>query len=107
MQDRVREHRRDRLGKAFQAVADPNARVEPDAANRTAAFDRANEEFGYPGETPLHRAARVIDTPAVMTALIEGGADPNARDDTGSTPLRLAEDNGNPAVLAAFIDAGP
>ena len=91
----------------LEGGADPNARVEPDAANRTAPFDRANEEFGYPGETPLHRAARVIETPAVMTALIEGGADPNARDDSGSTPLHLAvAHTENPAVVTALIVGG-
>ena len=38
------------------------------------------------GATPLHRAARLSETPAVVTVLLDAGADPAARDKAGKTP---------------------
>ena len=45
--------------------------------------------------------------PSVITALIEGGADPNARAQYGATPLhRAAYFNSNPSVITALIEGG-
>ena len=62
----------------------------------------------YPGDhTLLHMAAAWSRDPAVVTLLIEAGADARARDRDGHTPLHYAAlDNGNPAVIATLIDAG-
>ena len=45
------------------------------------------------GATPLHEAAFGTANPSVITALIEGGADPGARDGAGKVPFDYAKDN--------------
>lgn len=71
---------------------------------------------GFRLETPLHRAAKHNNV-AVVRALIEGGADPNAingeisvhRGSTivnGNTPLHNAACNKDASVVNAVIDAG-
>ena len=74
---------------ALAAGADPNARKRG-------------------GDTPLHLAAIWNDNPSVITALIEGGADPGARVRLKRrTPLHLAARfNDNPSVIAALIEGG-
>ena len=43
----------------------------------------------------------------MITALIEGGADPDARGDAGLTPLlRAAHSASNPSVITALIEGG-
>ena len=45
--------------------------------------------------------------PSVIAALIEGGADPDARTESGFTPLyAAAARNSNPSVIAALIEGG-
>ena len=64
------------------------------------------------GRTPLHAAAQTH--PAVFPLLLRLGADPNARDDSGRTPVDYALENrslqGLPEVLrlreATRRDAG-
>ena len=47
------------------------------------------------------------DNPSVIAALIEGGADPDARTEHGVTPLHVAALlNANPAVIMALIEGG-
>ena len=61
-------------------------------------------------DTPLHMVAGWGINPAgpaVVEALLEAGADPNARNRRGMTPLHAAARiNDNPAIFKALLDAG-
>ena len=67
----------------------------------------------FPGDTPLHHAART-GTPGAVRMLIEAGADPNVRNTrlaryhaTSSTPLHFAAaSNPNPEVVSTLIELG-
>jgi len=56
--------------------------------------------------TPLHLAARSNPDEEVVRALLEAGADANARGYYGQTPLTLAARNANPAVATLLLEAG-
>ena len=59
------------------------------------------------GVTPLHAAAAKNPDPAAIAALLEAGADIDARDESGATPLHMAAAlNPNPSVIAALLEAG-
>ena len=59
------------------------------------------------GSTPLHYAAGLTATPAVIVALITAGADLKARDKYGRTPLhRAAGSNRTSSVIVTLLDAG-
>lgn len=66
-------------------------------------------DWGW-GWTPLHLAARSNRDPDAVSALIEAGADLDARSGTryreGNSPLHYAGQNPNPAVTAVLLDAG-
>lgn len=55
--------------------------------------------------TPLHWAAGVGAPPAVIEALLAGGADPNARDGSDSTPLHAAT-TGSAELVDALLAGG-
>ena len=59
------------------------------------------------GTTPLHRAVRFNDDPAIIGALLAAGAEVNARDEDGYTPLHLAAKwSDNPAVIEVLLASG-
>lgn len=62
---------------------------------------RGDYERGY---TPLHAAAAYNPNPGIVTALVAVGADLDARDDEGGTPLHAAW--GNRATVEELLRAG-
>lgn len=56
--------------------------------------------------TALHAAAYTNQSPAIIVALLEAGADLEARNLLGRTPLHSAADGDFPAIVAALLDAG-
>lgn len=57
------------------------------------------------GSTPLHLAAANAD-PGPLKALIDAGADPNARDHDGMTPLHVAAYSQNARHAQLLLEAG-
>ena len=60
---------------------------------------------GEYGETPLHWAA-AGGIPEIVAALLDAGADLEARTRDGWTPLHLAAEHGTPETVATLLDAG-
>lgn len=60
----------------------------------------------FPGETPLHSAARRGDASLVTVALECSTAHLNSVDTEGRTALITAAANGHAAVVRALLDAG-
>jgi hypothetical protein len=61
--------------------------------------------FAGPGNRPLH-GATYLNRPDVVRFLLERGADPNGRDDTGFTALHLAVGNGWVESVRALLEGG-
>ena len=57
-------------------------------------------------KTALHYAAVEASDPAVMQALVDAGADLEARDVAGSTALHYAAQNHNNGIIKVLIEAG-
>ena len=57
--------------------------------------------------TPLHFAAGYSANPAIITALLDAGADASAQTPRGITPLHFAAgSNDNPAIIESLVAAG-
>jgi ankyrin repeat protein len=80
--------------------ADVNARTVP--GRETGAFMR---DVRTRGETPLHRAAAYADAETV-SYLLENGADREARDASGASPLTWASEHLRPARILALLAFG-
>ncbi len=80
--------------------ADPNAATIPD--QETGAFMR---DVRTKGETPLHRAAAYADAEAIQL-LLDHGADKEARDAVGDTPLSWASWHLRPGKVLQLLAFG-
>lgn len=80
--------------------ADVNARTIPGKA--TGAFMR---DVRTKGETPLHRAAAYSDA-ATIQFLLDRGADREARDVNGNSPLTWASEHLRPGSILALLSFG-
>ncbi len=83
------------------AGANPNAATRPGVP--TGSFMR---DCRTRGETPLHRAAAYADADCV-SALLEAGADRQARDGHGETPLTWASWHLRPGAILKLLCYGP
>jgi ankyrin repeat protein len=81
--------------------ADVNARTVP--GKETGAFMR---DVRTKGETPLHRAAAYADE-ATIEFLLQHGADREARDAHGDSPLTWASEHLRPGAVLALLAFGP
>jgi ankyrin repeat protein len=81
--------------------ADVHARTIP--GRETGAFMR---DVRTKGETPLHRAAAYADA-ATIGFLLEHGADRDARDAHGASPLTWASEHLRPGAILALLAHGP
>lgn len=84
----------------IEAGADVNARTVP--GRETGAFMR---DVRTKGETPLHRAAAYADA-ATIECLLASGADPEARDAHGDSPLSWASEHQRPGEILALLAFG-
>jgi ankyrin repeat protein len=80
--------------------ADVNARTIP--GKQTGAFMR---DVRTRGETPLHRAAAYGDV-EIIKYLLENGADPEARDAHGDSPLTWASEHLRPGNILSLLSFG-
>ncbi len=58
------------------------------------------------GRTVLHNAASQTSNPTIIRLLLDAGADPNAPDNRGATPLHWGAQNENPMVVTHLLSAG-
>ena len=85
--------------------ADPNAKKSEWMPLRNHAGVMRVADSNRMGWTPLHNAAWCGHA-GVAKVLVAKGADPNAKSNSGRTPLGLAEERGNYAVQNVLLKAG-
>ena len=66
------------------------------------------EEQGLEAWSPwvLHQAALYTSNPTIVRLLLQAGADPNAPNDEGMSPLHAGARNSNPMVVTHLLNAG-
>ena len=79
-----------------------NVNAKTDAGLETGAFMR---DVRTKGETPLHRAAAYADERTIKF-LIDNGADKNAKDANGDSPLSWASEHLRPGRILALLTYG-
>ena len=91
-----------------QPVAAQDCVIRRDDWDDIQRFRQCIDEHGLDAWTPwvLHQAARLTSNPTIVRLLLQAGADPNAPDDDGLTPLHHAVSNRNPMVATHLLDAG-
>lgn len=80
-----------------------NVNAQSIRGRETAAFMR---DVRTKGETPLHRAAAYCDE-AIIEFLLESGADREARDAHGNSPLSWASEHLRPGSILSLLAHGP
>ena len=80
----------------------------PDDWDDSGWFRRCIQEHGLDAWSPfmLHSAALLTGNPAIVQLLLGAGADPNAVNDFGGTPLHSGAENSNPVVTSHLVAAG-
>jgi ankyrin repeat protein len=58
------------------------------------------------GTTPLHLAIVGLESVAFVRSLIDSGAEVNAKNNYGETPLHWCVQKGNEEILRALLDEG-
>ena len=98
----------------FAFIAEPAGAQDCSISRRRGDWDDIQrfrdciEEHGLGAWSPwvLHRAAEYTTNPTIVRLLLQAGADPNAPDDSGLTPLHWGSENSNPMVVTHLLDAG-
>ena len=96
------------VGLAAQPAAAQECSIGRDGWDDIGRFRRCIEEQGLDVWNPwvLHQTARFTSNPTIVRLLLEAGADPNAPDDRGLSPLHHGARNSNPMVVFHLLDAG-
>ena len=91
-----------------QQLAAQDCSISGEKWNDIQLFRRCLADHGLDAWGPwvLHNAASRTSNPTIIRLLLEAGADPNAPDDYGSTPLHAAAYNDNSIVSSVLLDAG-
>ncbi|MEM7443523.1 MAG: ankyrin repeat domain-containing protein [Pseudomonadota bacterium] len=90
-------------------ISGTSTSIEQDSTDdRPSCFfkEQIDSQLDRTDDTRLLRAAGFSDDPDAVAALLEAGADPNARGENGSTALHLASIRGHSEVVAVLLEAG-
>lgn len=93
---------------AVQPASAQDCTIGRDGWDDIQRFRRCIAEHGLNAWTPwvLHQAAQFTSNPTIVRLLLQAGADPNAPNDSGLTPLHAGAWNSNPMVISHLLDAG-
>ena len=93
---------------AASPVAAQDCSIGRDGWDDIQRFRDCIEERGLEAWSPwiLHSAARLTTNPTIVRLLLQAGADANAPDDGGRSPLHHGARNANPMVVSHLLDAG-
>ena len=96
------------VASAVPSVAAQDCSIGRDGWDDIGRFRVCIEEHGLEAWSPwvLHQAAEYTSNPTIVRLLLRAGADPNAPDDNGLTPLHWGAENSNPMVVTHLLEAG-